>query len=150
MSLDIVEFRRIIEGYYSRPRPDPFLEWFCSHDREFELRTSFERVLVILVDARFDQATKAESALENTRRICRAGLIRQEPARSLEEIPELIPVEGMTSEKWRNAFNVAHKPLIELARAIIEKQKWSANELAKRIDEVSYFGPKTYSMSNPY
>ena len=55
MSLDFVEFRRIIEEYYSKPRPDPFLEWFCSHDRESELRTSFERVLVILVDARFDQ-----------------------------------------------------------------------------------------------
>ena len=114
------EFRKIIREYYKRPRPDPFLEWLEEQEKAGVLQNAFEKVLIVLVDARFDQATKAENALENTKRVLGAGLIRREPAK-MNEVPDLIPVADTTSKKWTENFFLAHGAMVSLAQDIIRR-----------------------------
>ena len=95
-----------------------------------------------LVDARFDQATTAENALENTIRIFDAGLIRAEPA-EIGEVPSLIPVGDDSTEKWTEKFYFSHGALIEVSKVILQRQEWDAEKLTKYIQKVPYLGPKT-------
>jgi len=142
ISLNVKEFRKIIREYYTKPRPDPFLDWFKEQEKAGVFQSLFEKVLIVIVDARFDQATKAENALENTKRVFEAGLIRKEPAK-LNEVPDLIPVADTTSKKWAENFFLAHRMMIKYAEDIIEGRRWTAEELVKKIQKVPYLGPKT-------
>ena len=59
-------FVDIVRAYYKNRAPDPFMNWFRTRDAERLLANDFERILTILIDARFDQRTTAEKALQNT------------------------------------------------------------------------------------
>ena len=142
MNLDITIFRELIQSYYQEPRPDPFLAWYWEKVNSKEINDAFRKVLVTLIDARFDQVTTAENALENTIRIYNAGLIRDYPA-SLEEVPSLIPVGDDTSEDWTEKFYFAHRTLIEVSKDVLKKKEWEAEELTKYIQRIPYIGPKT-------
>ena len=57
-------FRTIIHRYNCQRISDPFMVWF----REQNQKTTYtinDKVLLVLIDARFDQQTTAEKALEN-------------------------------------------------------------------------------------
>jgi len=57
------QFRNIILSYNKQRISDPFMSWFREQDEKGVFANNFERVLMILIDARFDQQTKAENAL---------------------------------------------------------------------------------------
>ena len=69
-------FRKIIITYSENRAPDPFMIWYRQRDSEGLFGNDFERVLAILIDARFDQRTTAENALENTIEVVRQGALR--------------------------------------------------------------------------
>lgn len=118
--------------------------WFRHRDAEEFFLDDFERVLAILIDARFDQRTTAEKALENTITVVRHGALKSPLKR--EEIPLLIARQNMTSEKWTDLFISSLPKLHELARGIVRQQRWNAEgllELVMNEIKVPYLGVKT-------
>jgi len=63
------DFKNIILRYNKHRISDPFMAWFRRKDKKGTFASNFERVLIILIDAWFDQQTTAEKALENTKRV---------------------------------------------------------------------------------
>jgi len=45
MSIDMDEFRKIINAYYNKPRPDLFLKWYKYQVASGNISSAFERVL---------------------------------------------------------------------------------------------------------
>ena len=137
--------REIILEYNKHRISDPFMTWFRQKDKEKAFANDFERILIILIDARFDQQTTADKALENTRRVFEAGVLKRQLDRS--EIPSLIPRQRMTAEKWTNLFYVAIPRLYRLATEIGRKRTWTAQELLRLMHssrfKVPYLGVKT-------
>jgi len=118
--------------------------WFRQKDSEGFFANDFERVLTILIDARFDQRTTAEKALENTVTVVKQGSLKRLIAR--EEVPLLIPRQGMTAEKWTDLFCSSLPRLHELARKIVIQREWDAMELLDFMlhdFKVPYLGVKT-------
>jgi RecA/RadA recombinase len=76
--------------------------WFRHKDAEQFFDNNFERVLAILIDARFDQRTTAENALENTVRVVKCGALKKLVA--IDEVPSLIPRQNVTAEQWADLF----------------------------------------------
>jgi len=76
--------------------------WFRHKDAEQFFDNNFERVLAILTDARFDQRTTAENALENTVRVVKCGALKKLVA--IDEVPSLIPRQNVTAEQWADLF----------------------------------------------
>lgn len=131
---------------YSRHRiSDPFMDWFRQKDRENAFTCDYERILIILVDARFDQQTTAEKALENTKRVFRAGVLRKQLNRN--EVPALISRQRMNPKRWADIFHQAIPRLYRLARQIDDKNIWTAQELLGLMRtpsfKVPYLGVKT-------
>ena len=94
--LPVTSLREVIETYHrslrwdsaTQQHRDPFIQWYrdvVSANPGIDVRL---RILLILVNARFDQGTVAERAMENTRRIFESGLPNRD-AVSLEELPPL-------------------------------------------------------------
>jgi hypothetical protein len=101
--------------------------------------------LVVLIDARFDQQTRAEHALDNTKRVCKAGAVKRMVER--DEVPLLIPRQRMTAERWTDRFYTSQYRLHRLAKRIEAKQRWSASSLLACMRsqnyKVPYLGLKT-------
>ena len=132
-------FRNIILRYNKKRISDPFMAWFREQNQKGVLASNFERILIILVDARFDQQTTAEKALENTKRVFKAGVLKKQPKRN--EIPLLIPRRRMTAERWTDLFHAAVPKLYRLVMRIGEKREWSAEELLGLMRSASYKVP---------
>jgi len=140
----MLKFKNIITAYTENRAPDPFMIWFRQRDSEGFFADNFERVLAILIDARFDQRTTAEKALENTVAVVNRGALKRLVNRV--ESPLLIPRENMTAEKWTDLFCSSLPRLHELARRIVAERKWDAAELLDlmlRELKVPYLGVKT-------
>jgi hypothetical protein len=137
-------FRKIIVEYHKNRAPDPFMIWFRKKDAEGFFNDEFEKVLTILIDARFDQRTTAENALQNTMQVIQLSVLKREIL-SAEELPYLIPRQGMTGERWATLFRSSLQKLHELARIIVSKGNWSASELLALFHNirVPYLGVKT-------
>lgn len=137
--------REIILEYNKHRTSDPFMIWFRQKDREKAFANDFERILIILIDARFDQQTTADKALENTKIVFKAGVLKRRLNRS--EIPLLIPRQRTTAEKWTDLFYIAIPRLYRLAKEIAKKRVWKAQELFGVMQspqfKVPYLGVKT-------
>jgi len=72
----ILRFKNIIVAYAENRVPDPFMIWFRQRNSKGFFADDFERVLTILIDARFDQRTTAENALENTVAVVKQGVLK--------------------------------------------------------------------------
>lgn len=143
--------RQVIEKYHRslqwdpalRQYRDPFIEWYgaVATGPETDLQL---RILLILVNARFDQGTVAERALDNTRRIFKAGLLHRDEV-SLEDIPRLNTRLRMGAERWRELFRQSLPQLKQLSSRIAEVRCWTAGALLDLITgmKIPYFGPKT-------
>ncbi len=140
----LAKIKNIITAYTRNRAPDPFMIWFRQKDSEEFFADDFERVLAILIDARFDQRTTAEKALKNT-----ITVVNQEALKRLiprEQITLLIPRQGMTAEKWTDLFYSSLSRLHKLARKIVARKEWDAAELLDSMlhdFKVPYLGVKT-------
>ena len=137
-------FREIILAYNENRAPDPFMIWFRQKDSAGFFVNNFEKVLVILVDARFDQRTTAEKALENTIAVVECGALKRTIMR--DEAPLLIPRQNVTAENWTDLFCVSLPKLHELAMRIVVKKEWDAEgllDLMRNELRVPYLGTKT-------
>lgn len=121
------------------------MTWFRQRDEAHTFASDFERVLIVLIDARFDQQTTAEKALENTRRVFGAGVLKKHLSRS--EMPLLIARRRTTEEQWTDPFFDAIPRLHRLSDEITSKRNWTAQELLSlmRSSEfrVPWLGTKT-------
>lgn len=148
MTLSIDGLRDVIEGYHDRLRwdatkqqhRDPFIDWF----QRLDIIEPSARVLIVLINARFDQGTLAERALENTRMVLDAGILDQESV-TLDAIPLLKTRQRVRPERWRELFWRSLPILRRLAREIVARRFWRAQELIDviRAARVPWFGPKT-------
>jgi hypothetical protein len=148
----LAALRGAIETYHGSMRSnpsthqhrDPFISWFqtsFNHGNEGDLR---RRVLLILVNARFDQSTLAERALENTRLVLNAGVLDREHV-SLHEVPQLKTRQRVGVDRWRELFWQSLTALRELSGRISARTSWKAGDLLLEITgaRIPYFGPKT-------
>lgn len=135
----IAQFREIVLAYNRQRISDPFMEWFRLQDRLGLFTNNLERILAILIDARFDQQTLAENALENTKRVVQAGALKRPLERN--EIPLLIPRQRMTAENWSELFSTGLPLLRRLAVQIERQQVWGADELLGLMRSSSYRVP---------
>jgi len=137
-------FRRTIITYNENRAPDPFMIWFRQKDTEGFFENDFERVLAILIDARFDQRTTAENALENTTEVVRREALKKLLATS--DVPSLIPRQNVTAEQWTDLFCSSLPKLRALSTRIITQKDWDAAELLESMRNefrVPYLGTKT-------
>jgi hypothetical protein len=131
------QFRSVVTEYHKHRRPDPFMEWFRAQISAGMLEDAFSKVLIILVDARFDQAgIRAEGALENTITVFSSGLLRRKHIEP-NDVPSLeVPPfkkdrsnQNITPSKWARRFRTAYVDLVQKAETISTRKTWSANEL---------------------
>lgn len=137
-------FRRIIIIYNENRAPDPFMIWFRQKDAEGYFESEFERVLTILIDARFDQRTTAENALENTVEVIRRGALKK--LLTTSTLPSLIPRQNVTAEQWADLFCSSLPKLRALSTQIVTQKHWGAAELLESMRNefrVPYLGTKT-------
>jgi hypothetical protein len=120
-------FREIILVYNENRAPDPFMIWFRQKDSAKFFANDFERVLVILVDARFNQMTTADKALLNTKAAVEVGCLKR--VIDLDKLPLLIPRQYSTREEWTESFIKALPNLHAIARRIVAQKRWNAVEL---------------------
>lgn len=144
--------REVIETYHrslrwdsaTQQHRDPFIQRYrdvVSANPGIDVRL---RILLILVNARFDQGTVAERAMENTRRIFESGLLNRD-AVSLEELPPLNTRQRVSVDRWRMLFHHSLPKLRELSSEIAGSSTWTAGALLRSITSarIPYFGPKT-------
>jgi endonuclease III len=137
-------FREIIIVYNENRAPDPFMLWFRQRDSKQFFADDFQRVLAILIDARFDQRTTAENALENTIAVVNRGALERLVTKI--EIPLLIPKQNVTAEKWTDLFCSSLSELHSLSARIVAQKEWDASELLGAMKgefRVPYLGTKT-------
>ncbi|MEM2112294.1 MAG: hypothetical protein QXX08_10550 [Candidatus Bathyarchaeia archaeon] len=137
-------FRKIIIDYNEKSTPDPFMIWFRERDARGFFTSDFERVLTILIDARFDQRTTAENALENTIKVIRHGALQRTLTTS--EIKSLIPRQNVTAEHWADLFCKSLPKLKVLSAQIVRQRNWDAATLLGSMRNefrVPYLGTKT-------
>lgn len=138
------EFRNIVIGYSRNRAPDPFMTWFRERDSEGFFANDYERVLVILIDARFDQRTTAENALENTITVVRHGALKKPVA--MTELPLLIPRQNVSAATWTKLFCDALPAMNRLSTRIVSQRVWDSAELLDLMRGdlyVPYLGTKT-------
>jgi len=145
-------FRKVIIDYTRNRAPDPFIIWFRRKDSEGCFADDFERVLVILIDARFDQRTTADKALNNTISVVNLGALKRSLRK--EELPLLIPRQNVTAEKWTNLFHLSLPKLHDLAKQILDRREWDATHLIDFMQwdpghqrRVPWFGVKTVRLA---
>ena len=139
------EFRDVIIQYNENRTSDPFMDWFRDKDKEGFFASDFERVLVILIDSRFDQRTTAENALRNTQNVVGYGVLKN-CSLALSELPLLIPRQSKTAKDWTELFCNALPGLHKLAEKIVAKKRWQVDDLFKLIlfdYRVPYLAVKT-------
>lgn len=138
-------FRKVIVEYHKDRAPDPFMFWFRKKNAESFFADDFEKLLTILIDARFDQRTTAENALQNTQKVVELGALKRKSI-SAKELDYIIPRQHLTGETWAYLFRVSLPKLHELAKRIVSEESWDAQELLKLMlhdYKVPYMGVKT-------
>ena len=148
----LLKFREVILDYTRNRAPDPFMIWFRRKDSEGFFTDDFERVLVILIDARFDQRTTADKALQNTITVVELGALKRLLSR--EELPLLIPRQNVTAEKWTDLFHSSLPKLHDLSKQILDRREWDAANLIDFMQydsghkrRVPWFGVKTVRLA---
>lgn len=122
---------------------DPFIDWYQNwapnNNGDLQLR-----ILVILVNARFDQGTRAERALENTQRVLHAGILTASQP-ELHDVPALNTRQRMKPERWRELFWLSLPGLKQLASEIAGRRRWRAKDFLGAIitARIPWFGHKT-------
>jgi hypothetical protein len=132
------DFKNSVETYYQKTI-DHFSMWFNAQKIENGFEHDLHSLLVILAHARFDQMSQLEKALENTKKIFKLFV---QPNIALEEIPLLEGTKFLSGENWRDLFYKAIPKLQQIARNIIEKKKWNAQELERLIQIIPHMGEK--------
>ena len=133
------EFRRSVESYY-RTHPDHFVEWMETQEREEGVQGTLRCLATILVHTRFDQMTKPEKALENTRKV--TPLVLQ-PNVSFEEIPALEGTRHFSGDHWKLLFHRALPRIQSIAQEIEVKKQWNARALEQLIQIIPHMSPET-------
>ena len=140
----LADFRKIILNYMNHRTSDPFMEWFQRREKAGVFADD-EKVLSTIIAARFDQYTTAESAFRNTQTVIGCGALKKTIGR--KELPVLIPKNQKTAEDWTQLFCDALPKLHILAKKIIEKNEWKADDLLSVFSDkrwkVPYLGTKT-------
>jgi len=134
------QFRAAVERYYQSRPEDPFTEWFRDKRSEGGFVDNVHMIATILGEARFEQVTRSQAALENTKMVY--PLLAKSKL-SLEEVPRLKSRRWVKPEKWRRLFFEAYPSLRSTAEAILDKKNWVAIELDELIDGIPGMGPKT-------
>ena len=130
--------------YNENRRPDPFMTWFRQQDSKGFFQSDYERVLAILIDARFDQRTTAEKALQNTITVVRYGALKK--LVKSEELSLLVPKANVTAEKWTKLFCDALPAMNELSARVVAQEHWNSTDLLDLMRgelHVPYLGIKT-------
>lgn len=138
------QFRSIILAYNEKRQPDPFMQWFKKKEEQGFFADDTEKILAILIDARFDQMTTAEKALANTKLVAQAGCLKG--IADQKAVPVLIPRQYFSAEAWTKSFVVALPRLLAISNRIVNRKTWMANELySLMISEIRapYLGVKT-------
>jgi hypothetical protein len=143
--------RQKIEEYHDSMRwdpakgqhRDPFINWYTQSVANKYGDLQF-RVLLILTNARFDQGTRAERALENTQRLLAAGTLSVYPV-ELSDVPAINTRQRMKAERWRELLWRSLPGLRQLSNQIAGCDHWKASDLLQAITSarIPYFGPKT-------
>jgi len=148
----LLKLRKVVIDYTENRAPDPFMIWFRRKDSEAFFADDFERVLTILIDARFDQRTTADKALQNTITVVKWGALKRLLSR--EELPLLIPRQNVTAEKWTDLFHSSLPKLHDLAEQILNRREWDAADLtdfmlhdSERKRKVPWFAVKTVRLA---
>jgi len=139
----LAKFSDIIVAYMKNRAPDPFMNWFRHKDECDFFADDFERILVVLIDARFDQMTTAENACENTKTAVKANCLETSKP---DKLPLLIPTQYTRAGRWTHLFIDALPNLHKLAKRISTQKIWNAKDLLDlMLDEmkVKYLGVKT-------
>jgi hypothetical protein len=138
------QFRKVILAYNEKRQPDPFMRWFKEKEGQGFFADDKEKVLTVLIDARFDQMTTAEKALANTKTVVQAGCLKRRV--NTATFPVLIPRQYMTPEKWTKSFILALPCLKAISSRIVAQKAWKADELCSlMLHEIKtpYLGVKT-------
>ena len=133
------EFRRSVEIYY-KTHPDHFVEWMETQEREEGPQGRLRCLVTLLVHTRFDQMTKPETALENTRKV---GHLILQPNVSFEEVPSLEGTRYFSGEHWKLLFHRALPRIQSIAQEIVVKQQWKARELEQLIQIIPHMSAET-------
>ena len=133
------EFRRTVEVYY-KTHPDHFIKWMETQEREEGPQGALRCLVTILVHARFDQMTKPETALENTRKVSHLIL---KPDASFEEVPSLEGTRYFSGDQWKLLFHRALPRIQSIAQEIVVKKQWKARELEQLIQIIPHMSPQT-------
>jgi len=133
------EFRDSVESYYET-HPDHFVEWMETQEREEGVRGRLRCLVTLLVHTRFDQMTKPEKALENTRKVTHLVL---QPNVSFEEIPSLEETRHFSGDHWKLLFHRALPRIQSIAQEIEVKKQWNARELEQLIQIIPHMSPET-------
>jgi len=133
------EFRDSVESYYET-HPDHFVEWMETQEREEGVRGRLRCLVTLLVHTRFDQMTKPEKALENTRKVTHLVL---QPNVSFEEIPSLEGTRHFSGDHWKLLFHRALPRIQSIAQEIEVKKQWNARELEQLIQIIPHMSPET-------
>ena len=119
------------------------MRWFQSEFGQAVPEMLWLRVLMILMDARFNQMSTAERALKNTKPVHAAGLaIRGEV--TFDDVPHLNTPRLRAPEKWRRSFFESLPGLKDLATTIASGRDWTAGNLLSIMHNarIPFFGPK--------
>jgi hypothetical protein len=133
------EFRRSVEIYY-KTHPDHFVEWMETQQREEGPQGTLRCLVTILIHTRFDQMTKPETALENTRKV---GRLILQPNVSFEEVPSLEGTRYFSGDHWKLLFHRALPRIQSIAQEIVVKEQWKARDLEQLIQIIPHMSPET-------
>lgn len=131
--------RQRIEEYHDSMRwdstkgqhRDPFIHWYTQSVVKSDRDLKF-RILLILINARFDQGTRAERALENTQRLLEAGILGVDQV-ALDDVPALTTHQRMKAERWRELLWRSLPGLKQLSNQIGGCGHWTASDLLQAI-----------------
>jgi hypothetical protein len=121
------------------------MEWFSQREKAGVFANDFEKILSTLIAARFDQYTTAETAFKNTQTVIGCGALKRTVSR--KNIPLLIPKQQKTAEDWTQLFCDALPKMHALAKKIVQKKEWKADDLLSTFSDkewrVPYLADKT-------
>ena len=132
----IEEFRSAIDTYY-QPKKDGFSLWIKNLQAENFIQSPYHLLVIFLTYSRFNQKDDDEKALENTQKVFPL-LLRSNL--TLDEVPEMEAPPFFSREVWRVLFFKALPKIQEVAKEILEKREWKAEELEQFIQIIPQMG----------
>lgn len=118
--------------YHQRTTTDPFIIWFQQRLNGVPKTDISLRLRAIITDARFNQAVRAEKALQNTTAVYDLGLLHQREANS--RLPLLLGTRFHSPEGWQRQYRKAMPLIWDLAQRIKERPRWTAGQLLAEIE----------------